>query len=76
MKNPSVSSCGAGGSRSLGLPPIYYCGEKSVLRTMKTAKNKEKQFWGGLKYKVREVEGMLFVVFNFIGDNCLFYFCA
>ncbi|QCE05971.1 hypothetical protein DEO72_LG9g980 [Vigna unguiculata] len=51
MKNPSVSSCGAGGSRSLGLPPIYYCGEKSVLRTMKTAKNKEKQFWGGLKYK-------------------------
>jgi len=71
-KNPSVSSRGARGSRSLGLQPICYCGEKSVLRTVKTAKNRGKQFWGCSKYNVREVEGIFFMVLNGIWDN---YFC-
>jgi len=75
-KNPSVSSSGVGGSKSLGLPPICYCGEKSVIRTAKIAKNSGKQFWGCSKYKVKEFEGMLFVVFNAIGDNYLFNFFA
>jgi len=76
MKNPSVSFRGVGVSRSLGLTSICYCGEKSVLRIVKTTKNKRKQFWGYSKYKVREVEGMLFLVFSVIGDNCLFNFCV
>jgi len=63
-KNPSLYSRGAGGSRSLGSQPLCYCGEKSILRTAKIAKNKGKQFWGCSKYKVREVEGMFFVFLN------------
>ena len=43
MQNPSVSSRGGGGSRSLGVSPVCHYGQKSVLRTMKTAKNGEKQ---------------------------------
>ncbi|QCD87237.1 hypothetical protein DEO72_LG3g1771 [Vigna unguiculata] len=56
-KNPSVSSSGVGGSKSLGLPPICYCGEKSVIRTAKIAKNSGKQFWGCSKYKSGSEDG-------------------
>jgi len=48
----------------LGSQPLCYYGEKSVLRTAKTAKNRGKQFWGCSKYKVREFEGMFFVFLN------------
>jgi len=35
---------------------VCYCGEKAVLRTARTPKNREKQFWGYPKYKVRSME--------------------
>ncbi|QCD78820.1 AP endonuclease 2 [Vigna unguiculata] len=56
-KNPSLSSRGVGGSRSLGSQPLCYCGEKSVLRTAKTVKNRGKQFWGCSKYKSGNEDG-------------------
>jgi len=36
--------------------PVCYCGEKVVLRTARTPKNRGKQFWGCPKYKVRSME--------------------
>ncbi|KOM56413.1 hypothetical protein LR48_Vigan10g230500, partial [Vigna angularis] len=36
---------------------ICHCGEKSVLRTVKTSKNRGKQFWGCPRYKVRSKNG-------------------
>ncbi|KOM28290.1 hypothetical protein LR48_Vigan511s011300 [Vigna angularis] len=34
-----------------GVSPLCLCGEKTVVRTARTAKNRGKQFWGCPKYK-------------------------
>ncbi|BAU01212.1 hypothetical protein VIGAN_11039700 [Vigna angularis var. angularis] len=34
-----------------GASPLCLCGEKTVVRTTGTAKNRGKQFWGCPKYK-------------------------
>ncbi|WVZ00588.1 hypothetical protein V8G54_026657 [Vigna mungo] len=48
----SVSSRGDGGWNRNEASLICHCGEKSVLRTAKTSKNRGKQFWGCPRYKV------------------------
>ncbi|KOM41362.1 hypothetical protein LR48_Vigan04g156000 [Vigna angularis] len=50
-KNPSVCFRGGRGSRCLDDSPICHYGQKYVLRTMKTTKNRDKQFWSCSKYK-------------------------
>jgi len=56
-QNSSVNFCSASGCRSVNITPSCYCGDKVVLRTTKTAKNKGKRFWGCPNFKV-----MLFVI--------------
>ena len=55
-KQKSSVNCNEGGCRSSNVTPICYCGAKAVLRTVRTAKNKGKRFWGCPNFKV-----MLFV---------------
>ena len=50
--NPSVNFCSGGGCRSITVTPTCYCGDKSMLRTAKTTKNKGKRFWGCPNFKV------------------------
>ncbi|WVZ11318.1 hypothetical protein V8G54_015848 [Vigna mungo] len=47
----SISSRGEGCWNRKEASPICYCGEKSVLRTAKTTKNRGKQFWSCPRYK-------------------------
>jgi len=60
VQNRSGSS-NRDGSKRLDSMPVCYCGEKVVLRTARTPKNREKQFWGCPKYKVRSMELFFFV---------------
>ncbi|QCE11032.1 hypothetical protein DEO72_LG10g2265 [Vigna unguiculata] len=56
-QNSSVNFCSASGCRSVNITPSCYCGDKVVLRTTKTAKNKGKRFWGCPNFKYRIGEG-------------------
>jgi len=40
-QNPSMSCCGGGGCRSITGTPTCYCGEKYVLRTVKTTQREK-----------------------------------
>jgi len=51
MKNSSVSSHG-GVMRRFDLTPVCYYGEKAITRTVRTAKNRGRKFWGCPKFKV------------------------
>jgi len=51
MKNSTVSSHGGVGRR-FDFAPICYCGEKAIMRTARTAKNRGRKFWGCPKFKV------------------------
>jgi len=59
----NVNFCNAGGCRSSNVTPSCYCGDKAVLRTARTTKNKGKRFWGCPNFKV-----MLFVI-------CVLFLC-
>ncbi|XP_014496655.1 uncharacterized protein LOC106758225 [Vigna radiata var. radiata] len=53
----SVSSRGDGGWNRKDAPLICHCGEKIVLRTAKTTKNRGKQFWSCPRYKIGSENG-------------------
>ncbi|BAU01254.1 hypothetical protein VIGAN_11044800 [Vigna angularis var. angularis] len=46
-----LSSCSAKRKKNGTSSPICHCGQRSVVRTAKTMKNRGKQFWGCSKYK-------------------------
>jgi len=48
----SVNFCNGGRCRSINVMPNCYCGDKAMLRTAKTAKNKGERFWGCPNFKV------------------------
>jgi len=51
MKNSTVSSHGGVGRR-FDFASLCYCGEKATMRTVRTAKNRGRKFWGCPKFKV------------------------
>ncbi|QCD93297.1 hypothetical protein DEO72_LG5g1370 [Vigna unguiculata] len=61
MKNSTVSSHGGVGRR-FDFAPLCYCGEKAIMRTGRTAKNRGRKFWGCPKFKV-EVKKLLAATF-------------
>lgn len=71
MQNSSVSSHG-GGIERLGVKLIFYCDDSAVLRTVRTPKNKGKQFWNCPKFKVRSMEAKFTVFFNKNQKCCCF----
>ncbi|WVZ17781.1 hypothetical protein V8G54_010763 [Vigna mungo] len=58
-KNPNLICRGGGGSKIDGVSSVCLCGEKSILRTARTPKNRGKQFWGCRKYKNGNEDGDL-----------------
>jgi len=63
MKNSTVSSHGGVGRR-FDFAPLCHCGEKAIMRTARTAKNRGRKFWGCPKFKVWDMEMNLVVFFG------------
>ncbi|KOM37086.1 hypothetical protein LR48_Vigan03g046700 [Vigna angularis] len=59
-QNCDVVFRGGGVSTIDGVSPVCLCGEKTVVRIARTAKNRGKQFWSCPKYKTRHEGGCNF----------------
>ncbi|KOM27037.1 hypothetical protein LR48_Vigan375s000700 [Vigna angularis] len=59
-QNCDVVFRGGGVSTIDGVSPLCLCGEKTVVRTARTTKNRGKQFWSCLKYKTGHEGGCNF----------------
>lgn len=60
-QNRSLNYRSDKGWKSFNVSSIYHYGVKSVLRFVRTTKNRGKQFWGCPKYKVKFIELMVFI---------------